>query len=126
MNQPIYSLVIPIYNEQENIIEMHSRLTKVIAQLDGETELILIDDGSQDQSLNMIRELHHQDNRIRYLSLGRNFGHQVAVTAGLNFIQGKSIIVMDADLQDPPELILEMIAKWHQRYQIVYAQRISR
>ncbi len=77
MNQPIYSLVIPIYNEEENIREMYSRITNVLAQLDGEAELILIDDGSRDRSLSMIRELHHHDSRVCYLSLVRNFGHQV-------------------------------------------------
>ncbi len=126
MNQPIYSLIIPIYNEEENINEMYRRLHHVMEQLDGDVELILIDDGSRDRSLNMMRELHHRDNRVHYLSLARNFGHQIAVTAGLNFVQGKCIIVMDADLQDPPELILTMIEKWHQEYQVVYAQRISR
>jgi dolichol-phosphate mannosyltransferase len=126
MNQPIYSLIIPIYNEEENITEMYRRLHHVMEQLDGDVELILIDDGSRDRSLKMMRELHHRDNRVHYLSLARNFGHQIAVTAGLNFVQGKCIIVMDADLQDPPELILTMIEKWHQEYQVVYAQRISR
>jgi dolichol-phosphate mannosyltransferase len=126
MNQPIYSLIIPIYNEEENITEMYRRLHQVMEQLDGDVELILIDDGSRDRSLKMMRELHHRDNRVHYLSLARNFGHQIAVTAGLNFVQGKCIIVMDADLQDPPELILTMIEKWHQGYQVVYAQRISR
>jgi len=126
INQPIYSLVIPIYNEEENIMEMYRRLHDVMEQLDGDVELILIDDGSRDRSLKMMRELHHRDNRVHYLSLARNFGHQIAVTAGLNFVQGKCIIVMDADLQDPPELILTMIEKWHQGYQVVYAQRISR
>ncbi len=126
MNQPIYSLVIPIYNEEENITEMYRRLINVMEQLDGETELILIDDGSRDRSLSMIRELHQRDNRVRYLSLARNFGHQIAVTAGLNFVQGKSVIVMDADLQDPPELILTMIEKWQAGYQVVYAQRLAR
>ena len=126
MNQPIYSLVIPIYNEEENITEMYRRSHNVMEQLDGDAELILIDDGSRDRSLNMMRELHHHDHRVHYLSLARNFGHQIAVTAGLNFVQGKCIIVMDADLQDPPELILSMIDKWHQGYQVVYAQRISR
>lgn len=126
INQPIYSLVIPIYNEEENIMEMYRRLHDVMEQLDGDVELILIDDGSRDRSLSMMRELHHRDNRVHYLSLARNFGHQIAVTAGLNFVQGKCIIVMDADLQDPPELILTMIEKWHQEYQVVYAQRISR
>jgi dolichol-phosphate mannosyltransferase len=126
MNQPIYSLIIPIYNEEEDITEMYRRLHHVMEQLDGDVELILIDDGSRDRSLKMMRELHHRDNRVHYLSLARNFGHQIAVTAGLNFVQGKCIIVMDADLQDPPELILTMIEKWHQEYQVVYAQRISR
>ncbi len=126
MTKPIYSLVIPIYNEEENIAEMYRRLINVTAQLDGEIELILIDDGSRDRSLSMIRELHYHDSRVRYLSFARNFGHQIAVTAGLNFVQGKSIIVMDADFQDPPELILPMIAKWQQGYQVVYAQRLSR
>ncbi|MFM7561182.1 glycosyltransferase family 2 protein, partial [Cylindrospermopsis raciborskii] len=126
MYSPIYSLVVPIYNEEENIEEMYRRLSNVMAQLQGEVELILIDDGSRDQSLTMIRKLHHHDSRVRYLSLARNFGHQIAVTAGLNFVQGQAIIVMDADLQDPPELILSMIDKWHEGYQVVYAQRISR
>ncbi|AFZ27060.1 glycosyl transferase [Cylindrospermum stagnale PCC 7417] len=126
MTKPIYSLVIPIYNEEENITEMYRRLINVIEQVDGEVELILIDDGSRDRSLSMIRELHHRDSRVRYLSFARNFGHQIAVTAGLNFVQGQSIIVMDADLQDPPELILTMIEKWQQGYQVVYAQRLSR
>ena len=126
MSKQIYSIVIPIYNEEENIAEMYRRITHVIEQLDGEAELILIDDGSRDRSLSMIRELHHRDSRVRYLSLARNFGHQIAVTAGLNFIGGKIVIVMDADLQDPPELILAMIEKWRQGYQVVYAQRSVR
>jgi polyisoprenyl-phosphate glycosyltransferase len=126
MMTPTYSLVIPIYNEQENIPEMYRRLMEVMKNLDGDTEVILIDDGSRDLSLKMMRELNQQDSRIHYISLARNFGHQIAVTAGLNFVQGDAIIVMDADLQDPPELILEMIEKWREGYHIVYAQRISR
>lgn len=126
MPQPIYSIVIPIFNEEENIDEMYRRLTGVMQQLDGESELILIDDGSSDRSLSSIREFHNYDNRIRYISFARNFGHQVAVTAGLNFVRGKVAVVMDADLQDPPELILAMIEKWRQGYQVVYAQRTSR
>jgi polyisoprenyl-phosphate glycosyltransferase len=121
-----YSIVIPIYNEEDNIPEMYRRLCHVMEQLDGETEVILVDDGSRDHSLSMIRELNACDSRVRYLSLARNFGHQIAVTAGLNFVQGTIVIVMDADLQDPPELILAMIEKWHQGYQVVYAQRLSR
>ncbi|MFM2062493.1 MAG: hypothetical protein RLZZ507_2163 [Cyanobacteriota bacterium] len=78
--------------------------------------------GSRDSSLSMIRELHHHNSRIRYLSLARKFGDQVAVTAGLKFVPGNSIIVIDADLQDPPELILTMIDKWHEGYQVVYTE----
>jgi dolichol-phosphate mannosyltransferase len=126
MKQPTYSLVIPIYNEEENIPEMYRRLNGVLEKLDGETELILVDDGSCDQSLTLMRELSDRDRRVRYLSLARNFGHQIAVTAGLNFTQGESVIVMDADLQDPPELLVEMIEKWREGYQVVYARRISR
>ncbi|MBO3462160.1 glycosyltransferase family 2 protein [Aetokthonos hydrillicola Thurmond2011] len=126
MTEQIYSIVIPIYNEEDSIPEMYRRLTNVMAQLDGETELILVDDGSRDRSLEMIRELHSRDRRVCYLSFARNFGHQTAVTAGLNFTSGKAVIVMDADLQDPPELILEMLEKWRQGYQVIYAQRLVR
>jgi glycosyltransferase involved in cell wall biosynthesis len=126
VTQPIYSIVIPIFNEEENIDEMYRRLTGVMQQLDGESELILVDDGSSDRSLSSIREFHHCDSRIRYISFARNFGHQIAVTAGLNFVRGKVAVVMDADLQDPPELILGMIEKWRQGYHVVYAQRTSR
>jgi polyisoprenyl-phosphate glycosyltransferase len=126
VTQPIYSIVIPIFNEEENINEMYRRLTGVMQQLDGESELILVDDGSSDRSLSSIREFHSCDSRIQYISFARNFGHQVAVTAGLNFVRGKVAVVMDADLQDPPELILAMIEKWRQGYHVVYAQRTSR
>jgi polyisoprenyl-phosphate glycosyltransferase len=122
----IYSIVIPIYNEEENIGEMYRRMVEVMEQLDGETEVILVDDGSSDRSLHFIREIHERDRRIRYISFARNFGHQIAVTAGLNLVRGKVTIVMDADLQDPPELILDMVEQWRQGYQVVYAQRISR
>lgn len=121
-----YSLVVPIYNEEANIPELYRRLRGVMDSLDGDTELILIDDGSRDRSLMLMRELHYQDPRVSYLSLARNFGHQVAVTAGLNFARGEAIIVLDADLQDPPELIPEMIGLWRQGYQVVYAQRSQR
>jgi dolichol-phosphate mannosyltransferase len=94
--------------------------------LDGPAELILVNDGSQDRTLEMIRQLHEQNPAVCYLSLARNFGHQVAVTAGLNFARGQVVVVLDGDLQDPPELIPEMIEKWRQGYQIIYAQRIKR
>ena len=121
-----YSLIVPVYNEEKTLLELYRRIKGVIEQLDGQTELILVNDGSLDRSLQIIRELHQNDARISYLSLARNFGHQIAVTAGLNFARGQVIVIMDADLQDPPELILEMIEKWRQGYQVVYAQRTQR
>jgi dolichol-phosphate mannosyltransferase len=123
---PRYSLVVPIYNEEENIAELYRRLSQVAKSLDGEAEFILINDGSRDRSLYLLRELHQQDSRVCYLSLARNFGHQIAVTAGLNFARGEAIVVMDADLQDPPELIPKMVDRWQQGYQVVYAQRTQR
>lgn len=124
--QPKYSFIVPIYNEEATIAEMYRRISTVMNRLDGVVELILINDGSRDSSLQMIRELHQQDKRVCYLSFARNFGHQMAVTAGLNFVRGQVIIILDADLQDPPELIPDMIEKWRQGYQVVYAQRTRR
>lgn len=126
MNKPKYSLLIPIYNEQENIKELYSRVSAIMDKLDDTSELVLIDDGSKDKSLSMMRQLSEQDNRVCYLSLARNFGHQIAVTAGLNFVRGDAVIILDADLQDPPELIPAMLELWQQNYQVVYAQRIKR
>ena len=126
MSNLVYSFVIPVYNEEANIPEMYRRLKTLTASLDGESELILVDDGSQDRSLEKIRELHQQNPQVRYLSLARNFGHQIALTAGLNFVQGSVVIVLDADLQDPPEVVPKLIEKWQQGYQVVYAQRLAR
>jgi glycosyltransferase involved in cell wall biosynthesis len=123
---PKYSFVIPIFNEEATILELYRRLNVVMDQLDGEVELILVNDGSRDRSLALIRDLHAQDSRVCYLSLARNFGHQVAVTAGLNFARGQAVIILDADLQDPPELIPAMVSQWQQGYEVVYAQRTQR
>ncbi|MGK7931345.1 MAG: glycosyltransferase family 2 protein [Microcystaceae cyanobacterium] len=123
---PKYSLIIPIYNEEEIIPELYRRILPIMEDLEGGVELVLINDGSRDLSLKLIRELHQKDSRVCYLSFARNFGHQTAVTAGLNFARGDVIIVLDADLQDPPELIPEMIEQWKQGYEVVYAQRIKR
>lgn len=123
---PKYSFVIPVYNEEKTILELYRRVGAVMKQLDGSVELILVNDGSRDRSLQLLRDLHQKDPRICYLSLARNFGHQIAVTAGLNFVRGQVIVILDADLQDPPELIPDMIEKWRQGYQVVYAQRTQR
>ena len=123
---PTYSLIIPIYNEEATIHELYGRVSSVMDRLDAPAELVLINDGSRDRSLPLMRELHLQDSRVCYLSLARNFGHQIAVTAGLNFARGRVIVILDADLQDPPELIPQMVEQWQQGYQVVYAQRIQR
>jgi len=123
---PKYSLVIPIYNEEENLAELYRRISAVMDRMDGPVELILINDGSRDRSLELLRKLHEQDSRISYLSFARNFGHQIAVTAGLNFSTGQVVVIMDGDLQDPPELIIDMVEQWQQGYQVVYAQRTQR
>ena len=123
---PKYSLIIPIYNEEETIPELYRRVSDVMDSLDDSVELILINDGSRDCSLNLMRELQERDARVCYISFARNFGHQAAVTAGLNFARGQVIVVLDADLQDPPELIPKMIESWQAGYHVVYAQRTKR
>ena len=123
---PKYSFIIPIYNEEETLLEMYRRVSTVMDRMDGAVELIFVNDGSRDRSIQIIREFHQQDERVCYLSFARNFGHQIAVTAGLNFTRGKVIVVLDGDLQDPPELIPDMVEKWRQGYHVVYAQRIKR
>lgn len=123
---PKYSLIIPIYNEEETIPELYRRVSDVMDSLDDSVELILINDGSRDSSLNLMRELQEKDARVCYISFARNFGHQAAVTAGLNFARGQVIVVLDADLQDPPELIPKMIESWQAGYHVVYAQRTKR
>ncbi|MEY2984577.1 MAG: hypothetical protein RLZZ568_1194 [Cyanobacteriota bacterium] len=120
-----YSLIIPIYNEEDNIPLLYQRVKAVMDGL-GHCELIFINDGSGDRSLPLIRNLQAQDQRVCYLSFARNFGHQIAVTAGLNFARGKAVIILDADLQDPPELLPQLIKKWEQGYHVVYAQRTKR
>ncbi len=124
--RPKYSLIIPVYNEEETLPEMYLRVRAVMDQLDGDVELILVNDGSRDRSLAFLRDLHEKDPRVCYLSFARNFGHQIAVTAGLNFVRGDAIIILDADLQDPPELIPALVEQWKQGYQVVYAQRTQR
>jgi dolichol-phosphate mannosyltransferase len=123
---PKYSLIIPIYNEEETIRELYRRVSAVMDSLDDSVELILINDGSGDRSLKLMRELQERDARVCYISFARNFGHQAAVTAGLNFARGQVIVVLDADLQDPPELIPKMIESWQAGYHVVYAQRTKR
>ncbi len=121
-----YSIVAPIYNEQENLPELYRRVREVMDSTDEPWELILVDDGSTDSSTALIRALAREDKRIRPVIFARNFGHQVAVTAGLDYSRGEAVVIIDADLQDPPELILEMAEKWKQGYEVVYAVRAER
>jgi polyisoprenyl-phosphate glycosyltransferase len=121
-----YSIVAPIYNEKENLPELHRRVSEVMGSTGKPWELVLVDDGSTDGSTEMIRELAKQDEHIRPVIFARNFGHQIAITAGWDYARGDAVVVIDADLQDPPELILEMAKKWQEGYEVVYAVRAER
>src|SRR5689334_19805420 len=121
-----YSIVAPIYNELDNIPELYRRVKEVMDSTGESWELILVDDGSTDGSTERIRELAAKDKAIRPVIFARNFGHQIAVTAGLDYSRGDAVVIIDADLQDPPELILEMAKKWREGYEVVYAVRAER
>ncbi|NJN97841.1 MAG: glycosyltransferase family 2 protein [Anaerolineales bacterium] len=121
-----YSIVAPCYNEEGNMHELHRRISEVMDQTDEPWELVLINDGSRDRTRELMQELHALDHRVHYIDFARNFGHQLAVTAGMDYAQGEAIILIDADLQDPPELILEMIQKWKEGFKVVYAIRSER
>ena len=122
----MYSFLVPLYNEEETLPELLRRLSSIANQLDAPTEIVLVNDGSRDNSVSLLRQFQQQDSRICYISLARNFGHQIAVTAGLHFVRGDVVVILDADLQDPPELIPEMILQWRSGFQVVYAQRRAR
>jgi glycosyltransferase involved in cell wall biosynthesis len=120
---PTYSLVIPAYNEEGVIPELALRLTQVMDALDGDAEAILVDDGSRDRTYELMLDAAAKDPRIRAVRLSRNFGHQMALTAGVDLADGDAVIVMDADLQDPPEVVLDLAARWREGYDVVYAVR---
>ena len=121
-----YSIIAPIFNEKDNLPELHRRITEVMDSTGEPWELLLVDDGSSDGSMNIIRELAKKDEHVRPVIFARNFGHQVAVTAGLDYSRGDAVVIIDADLQDPPELILEMAKKWKEGYEVVFAVRAER
>jgi dolichol-phosphate mannosyltransferase len=124
--KPLLSIIAPIYNEIGNLDELYRRVKEVM-EATGETwELVMVDDGSTDGSSAKIREIGKQDPCVRPVIFARNFGHQIAVTAGLDYSRGEAVVIIDADLQDPPEVILEMIAKWRDGYEVVYAVRSER
>ena len=124
--QPTFSIIAPVYNESESLKELYRRIKEVLDTTQEPWELLLVDDGSQDGSTAIITELAKQDERVRPVIFARNFGHQIAVTAGLDYSRGQAVIVIDADLQDPPEVILRMIEKWREGYEVVYAVRAER
>jgi polyisoprenyl-phosphate glycosyltransferase len=120
------SAVVPVFNEEGSLGELHRRITSVLGALDVPYELVLVDDGSRDRTTAIIAELCADDARVRAVHFSRNFGHQAALAAGLQHASGRAVIVLDADLQDPPELIPELLAHWRNGYQVVYAQRRKR
>jgi polyisoprenyl-phosphate glycosyltransferase len=124
--RPALSVVVPIHNEEEVIPEMYRRMTAVLEGIGEPYELILVDDGSRDASPQMLRALHARDPRVRVLTFAKNFGHQVAITAGMDYAQGDAVAVIDADLQDPPEVIREMVQRWREGFQVAYGVRTER
>ena len=124
--KPIFSIIAPVYNEQESLPVLYQRVKEVMDTTGEAWELVLIDDGSKDRSAELMRQMAAEDERVRPIIFARNFGHQIAVTAGLDYSRGDAAVIIDADLQDPPEVILEMIAKWKEGNQVVYAVRSER
>ena len=120
------SIVIPVYNEEACLKEFYRRLFLVTEQENWETEIIFVNDGSKDSSLGMLQEFRRKDTRVKILDFSRNFGHQVAVKAGIDHARGEAVVIMDADLQDPPEMIPNLVMKWKEGYEVVYAVRETR
>lgn len=122
----LLSIVVPAFNEQEVLPAFHARLAPVLDALDMESEVLYVNDGSRDETLDVIRCLRKRDSRVAVLDLSRNFGKEIAMTAGLEHARGDAVIIIDADLQDPPELIPELVRNWREGWDMVYAQRIER
>ncbi len=124
--KPVISIIAPVFNEFEILPELHRRVAAVMDALGEPWEMLIVDDGSSDGSTERIRELAASDQRVRPIIFARNFGHQIAVTAGLDYARGDAVVIIDSDLQDPPEVIGEMVAKWREGYEVVYATRAER
>jgi glycosyltransferase involved in cell wall biosynthesis len=122
----LLSIVIPVYNEEDVLPALRTRLDDVMASLGMRSEVVLVDDGSNDRSVEVMRGISREDSRYRVLVLSRNYGHQIALTAGLDHAQGDATVILDADLQDPPELIPAMLAKWREGHHVVYGKRTVR
>ncbi|MCJ7715752.1 MAG: glycosyltransferase family 2 protein [Anaerolineales bacterium] len=124
--KPTYTIIAPIYNEVDNIPMLYDRISEVMAKTGEPWEFVMVDDGSSDGSTDAILKLEAGDKKVKQVIFARNFGHQIAVTAGLDTSMGEAVIIIDADLQDPPEVILELIQKWKEGYEVVYAVRSKR
>lgn len=123
---PTFTIIAPVFNERESLPLLYQRVKEVMDTTGDPWELVLVDDGSQDGSTEIMRELAQKDERVSPVIFARNFGHQIAVTAGLDYSRGQAVVIIDADLQDPPETILELIKKWREGYEVVYAVRAER
>ena len=124
--RPRYSIIAPVFNEEAGLAEFYRRTSAVLAGLDGPAELLLIFDGSRDRSPEIGAELRARDPRVKIIRFSRNFGHQIAISAGIDYAEGDAVIIIDSDLQDPPESIRDLVAKWREGYEVVYAQRAQR
>lgn len=124
--RPLISVVVPVYNEEACLVPLHRRLTDVLSKLDDSYEILFINDGSYDHSLEILRQLQLVDPHVGYHSFTRNFGHESASTCGLLEARGQTVVIIDADLQDPPELIDELLDRWREGYDLIYARRRSR
>ncbi len=126
MPRPRYSIIAPVFNEQATLPEFHRRMAAVMDQLDGDAELILVFDGSRDRSPEIGHELRARDPRVQIINFSRNFGHQIAISAGIDYAEGDAVVIIDSDLQDPPEVVPDLVAQWRAGYHVVYAQRAKR
>lgn len=126
VNRPVFSLIVPIWNEEQVIPELYKRVVATMESTGQTWELVCVNDGSRDRSLALLLELNAKDPRVKVVDFSKNFGHQVAITAGADYAEGDAVIVMDADLQDPPDVVLRMIEKWREGYEVVYAVRAKR
>lgn len=122
----VYSVIVPVYNEEEVLAECYRRLTDVLRGMHEPYEIIFVNDGSRDASARIIAQLYKNDTSVRLINFTRNFGHMPAISAGMDYARGEAVIVIDADLQDPPELFPQMVAQWKQGYQVVYGKRMER
>jgi len=125
-NKPVLSVVVPLYNEEEVIIESYKRLKAALDEIGEPYEVVMVNDGSRDKTALLATEICEKDENFKLLNFSRNFGHQIAITAGMDYTSGDAIVVIDADLQDPPEVIKEMFAKWREGYDVVYGKRSKR